>query len=363
MSAPAYRMAVAVLLASTALAACSDDEPELAEEWSVRAALEQVPASTAQDGLFVVTADLDAAIAAADVERSGEPDELDWLIAITGGAQGGSVGRVFVPMARGFNVEYLRDGEFAAAAGWSVHDVDSFVESGQPPRVLTVAAGDFDDDTLADGLVEVEDDIVSNRDAEDGTTDLSQANGLSPIGVPIRMSEADGLIALSTSTELVRSWRDGADALAGEERAAAVADALDDEDVYAAVLSDPLAVDALGARTTSPALIERLLARVPEQAYDAVGIGWSLDDGAVQVQVAYHFADERDAAGGAAALEALWREGVSVRDGRPFAERLEVVEVETDDSVVTVELLPTAEGRPQLAFEMLQNGEPLFVSR
>lgn len=349
-------LALASLLLLGALSACSDDDADDAGQWSVRGALDELPRGIAEDGLWVVTADLDGALKAGGLTRSG--DDLDWLAALGAMPVDGRTAPVFVPIGTGFNVPYAASGEFAEQAGWSVHDVESFVEAGRPPNVLTVASGDFDEDTLNKDLIEVADGIVSNSDADDRHTDLENADGFSPLGQPIRLSEEDGRIALSTSTPLVQAWREGEDTLADDDRAVDLAIALDDEDVLSAVLSEPL--DSSTLRGARPGRIADLLI---EQSFDGVGIGWSVDDGEPEIHVAYHFENERDASAAIEPLTALWRDGSALRDGRPYAERFAVSDVEKDDAVVRISLELQADNSPQLIFQMLESGEPVFASR
>lgn len=364
MSARVRRLALTAVLGASVLTGCSDDEPALANNWSVAAAVKQVPASTAESRLWLVTADVTAALEAGDIKRGGA-DDMDWLVALSGFDEQQSPA-VFVPTGSGYGLDYAANGgldEVEEMVGWSFLDVDSFVESGLPPRTLTISAGDFDEDTLSGDLVEVADGVVSTSDAADGTTDLANTNALSRIGAPVRLSEQDGLIAMSTSTELVQEWRDGEASLGSEDRVAALAEALDDQDVYAAVLSDPASAEGVSLGRANPEQLEMLNKDAPQQSFDAVGIGWSVDDGEPLVHVAYHFANAREAGQGAEALEGMWRDGISVRDMRPYAERFEVDEVDHDGPVVTITLLANADGRPQTALQMLQSAEPVFFSR
>ncbi|MFS3129818.1 hypothetical protein ACLM5J_15560 [Nocardioides sp. Bht2] len=350
-------LAAAILILLTPLSACSDDdEPDHAAQWSVAGELRELPRSVAESGLWVVTADLDGALRTAKLTRTG--DDLQWLAAVGGMPVDGKVTPIFVPIGSGFNVEYAASGDFAAQAGWSLQDVDSFVEGGRPPSVLTVARGDFDKDTLNKDLVEVGDGIVSNSTAPDGQTDLKNTNGFSPLGQPIRLSEEGGRIALSSSTPLVQAWREQTETLAEDERAVALARALDDEEVLSAVLSQPVGLAGLGGKQLSPGTPGPI-----QQAFDGVGIGWGTDDGVAEIHVVYHFAGPGEAEAAAEPLATLWREGVSVRDGRPFAERVAVDDVEVEDGVVRIELGLQADSAPQVVYQMLLSGEPVFAAR
>jgi hypothetical protein len=149
------------------------------------------------------------------------------LVALTVGEVDGEPTPVFVPMASSFNLDTAAPDEFADVAGWSVLDVDAFVEQTTPPTTFAVVTGDFAGDSLADDLVETDDGIVSDKDGEDFEVDLDQITALSRIGQPVRMAQDGDKIALSSSTPEVRAWLDDEPSLAEDEAFAAVAGALD----------------------------------------------------------------------------------------------------------------------------------------
>lgn len=373
--------AVAALACLALVAACSDDEPDdgprvvagMAQEWSVLGALAQVSASAAGDTVYVQAADLDAASAAAGAPRpkGADADEVrSWLLALTSG----SVEQrppVFVPFAESLNVKYAAEvEEFDRILGWSVADVSSFVEQAVPPMQFAVLAGPAG--LLSPDLAEVAEGVVTDIDADDLSNNLDQRSGVSPIGRPSRLAERDGLVAMGTTTPEVQAWLAGeGETLADDEGLALVAGALDDEEVISAVVAsvepggNP-AVRALGNRAT-PELVERLRdeidAMLPEAPYDAVGIGWSVDDGQPEVHVAYHFLAEAGADPGAEVLERAWRDGVSVATRAPYAEQVLVDDVDVDGPVVTVTLHLTDEGHPQVPLQMFQQREPVFLPR
>ncbi|UMG91605.1 hypothetical protein [Nocardioides sp. TF02-7] len=206
--------------------------------------------------------------------------------------------------------------------------------------------GPFDDDTLDSGLVAVEDGIVSDRDGEDLVPDLTAAGPLSPIGVPVRMAQADGRIALSPSTPLVRAWRAAGESLADDPAVAAVADALDQRAVVSAALTRT--ADGPTSDLAFP-------------SYDVVGIGWAVDDGEPVTHVAYHFASAADAADAVDPLSALYRDGTSAVTKEPYADWFSVLSAEAHDEVVVV-TVTAADGRPDRLHQALMAREPLFVS-
>src|SRR5690606_37906939 len=145
---PIRRGALAALLLLGA-AACGDDGGgggsggggSLA---TFRDALAAVPADDLAEGALITWADLDAATDAAGLERpeAGDGEALvDWLLALTG--EEDSV--VMVPFADTLQIQSIngRAAEFEAELGWTVADVDAFVELSAPPARFFVGAGDL----------------------------------------------------------------------------------------------------------------------------------------------------------------------------------------------------------------------------
>ncbi len=374
--------ALAVLLCTAVLAACGDDGDDgdergpsagMAEEWSVLSALAQVPAAAAGDSVYLQTADLDAVTELSGVARPTDPADTDalvaWLNSFTGGPSEPQA-VVFAPLAESFNSSYaVQAGEFADILGWSIVDVTSYVEQAVPPKQFAVVAGV--EGKLSPDLADVGDGIVTDIETDDLTTDLQQRSAVTPLGRPSRLAEQDGLVAMSTTTQAVRGWLGDGETLADDEGLAQVARALDDEDVVSAVVAsvepggNP-AVRALGSAAT-PELLEQLGdeidAMLPAEPYDAVGIGWSVDDGTSEVHVVYHFMAEAGAEPGAKVLESAWRDGTSIVTRAPYAEHVSVDEVDVEGAVVTVTLHVVGDGRLQVPLQMFQQREPVFLPR
>ncbi|KQZ66804.1 hypothetical protein [Nocardioides sp. Root151] len=379
------RLAVLAVAATVLVAGCSDDDgsndgdekrrspQSLSEGYSVRGALAEIPASAVDDDVLVQTADLRAATEAAglDVPTDGSREATSpWLSGLTD-ASSESPTPVFVPFGESFNLQAAAPEEFAELLGWSVLDVDSFVELSVPPGRFAVVTGDFDDDTLSSDLTEVGDGVVTDVEGEDFENHLDAVNAANRLGVPTRLARQEDRIALSPSTPAVESWLEGGDSLADDDSLAAVADALDDEGAISAVLTrveggaDPASA-VLGSQASPEqleALNEQLEGSVPEDPFDAVGIGWSVDDGEAEVHVAYHF-DSTDAArDGAEVLEKTYREGTSSVSRTPYSDYLDVEDVDADGPVVTVTVTPAEQGRTSFLYQALQQRELLFVSR
>ncbi|KRF20907.1 hypothetical protein ASG90_00295 [Nocardioides sp. Soil797] len=348
-----------------------DDDGGLSKEHSVLGALAEIPESVVdEDSVLVQTADLRAASEAdgLDVPTGGSRDDVaNWLLGLTNDPQR----KVFVPVAESFNSLAASPDEFAEVAGWSLIDVDSFVEYAVPPSTFAVAQGDFDDDTLDSDLIDVGDGVVTDREGDDNEVDPGEPSALNQLGQPTRFAQQGDRIALSRSTPAVESWLEGEGTLADDDSFSSVATALDDEDVVSAVLasvaggSDPSA--ALLGEGASPeqlkALQEEFDNWLPEKSFDAVGIGWGVDDGEGRVYAAYHFDSSSAAEEGATALEKNYREGSSLQTRTPWNERMDVDDVEVDGSVVTVAVSPTAKGAVMDLQRALLSRDALFISR
>ena len=145
---------------------------------------------------------------------------------------------------------------------------------------------------------------------------------------------------------------------------------LDEHDVYSAVLTEvETGVDlgsALLGKNYSPeqadAVLEQLEKYIPEVSYDAVGIGWAVDDGEARVHVAYHFDSEDDATAGLKTLETAWSDAPS-QAGRPMSDYVSVEDAATDGSVATISLGVAEDAGPGIVMSFLQQREPVFVSR
>lgn len=342
-----FALCLAVPLVASGCSGSDEDEGLGSGDYSVVGALAEIPeAAVGDEPLVVETGDLRAATEAADlsVPDAGDEDEvMAWLSTLTGYVSPTEdPAPVFVPMAAQFNVESTTPADYEEVAGWSVLDVDTFVESGPPPDQMLVVGGDLSRDALDDDLIDLGDGVVTDRDAEDHEMDPEQTL-LNQTGAPSRFAQEGDLIAMSTSTELVRDWLDGSEALADDESLRAVAEALDEQEVISALVTEPTPDDAA-------------------ESFDALAIGWAVDDGDAQVYVAYHFESAGAAENAAEQLQSAYRDGTGV-NGVPYSEMVGVEDVSTDGSVATVSLRP-ADGRsPRVVYDMWTQREPVFAPR
>lgn len=248
------RLVVLAALFSSAVA-CTGGGGDLdsGDDYSVEGALGELPASVGTDDLLVQTADVSAATELSGLERPTDLDPeavSDWILPLTGVRLSDSPpAPVFVPVPAVVNPrELIRIEEFDDELGWSLLDVDSFVEQSTAPETFAVVTGDFEDDQLNPDLAQVSDDIVSAGDGDDLEPNVDQSSAARPVGTPLRMSQDGDRIVASASTPLVQEWVAGGDeTLADDETLASVAAVLDDADVVAAVLASGSSMD-LGAQ-------------------------------------------------------------------------------------------------------------------
>ncbi len=372
------------VLALLTLTACSgsDDGPEtdpssgvtpLADEYSVLGALAEVPAID-EEGLQVRTADLRQASEAAGLQVPGSASREEvtpWVLALSGRpAPAGDSSPVVVPWPESFNLQAASPEEFAELLGFSVVDVGAFVEASAPPLSFTTVVGE-DDLTPSDDLVELQEGIVTDRDAEDLQQDLGDPSAASRIGVPVRVAGGAGRVAFGPSTPMLRSWLDGATSLADDAGLASVAAALDERDVASAVLmpvqtgGDPI-VESLDGRVTpdqAKQLEDDLGDQLPEQSFDAVAVGWGAQGDDPTADVAYHFASAEYAERAAPVLQDAYAEGSSASTRMPYSDFLSVDDVTTDGPVVTVGVTAVEERRAGFLLDAFQQRDLLFASR
>jgi len=386
MKRPPHALVAAVALSlSVLVAGCSsgDDDDDkrgpgkdtparLDGDWSVRGALAEVPMSATGDRVFVQTGDLAAAVEAAGLERTDGGDVLDWLPPVTGVGRDGTTSQVFVPLADLVNPTRAGEDRLKAVLGFDLDAVDSFVNQSTPPNDFVVVSGaDLSPDLLSDDLVD-QDGVLTDVEGEDLAINPQQLDdALSPLGRPTRIRAEEGAVVLSSTTPAVKDWRGDGETLADNESLAAVASALDDAGVYSAVVteavsgSDP-AAEVLGPNVTPEqleAVRKQIEGTIPQQPYDAVGIGWAVEDGEARVHVAYHFADDDAASSGLETLEQAWSEGMAVQSRRPMSDYVTVADSATDGPVATITLSMVDQGPPATVLNFLAQQEPVFVSR
>lgn len=353
-----------------------DDSGSTASEsedvYRVADALGELPASALKgESALILTGDLSAATELGDLARPSDPGDeaaLQWLNDLSGGPASSEKTSVFVPLPVGLTSATTQGSTADDLYGWSPLDVDSFASVSSPPDDFTVISGAFDEDTLDADLKEVQDGILTDRDVEDNEIDLSAPSPLSRAGAPTRLAQQDGRIAFSSSTPAVSSWLEGAESAADDQALGSVAQALDRDDVYSAVLTrSAQGTASRGGVQPLPAGAERIRAKtedmLPEEPFDVVGLGWGQHDGAAAVYSAYHFESDTAAEGAVDALRDLYTSGTGIASRQPFSDHFTVEDVSAEDDVVVVSTRPKADSSVDTLYKALQTRDVLFTSR
>lgn len=335
------------------------------ETYSVLGALAELPPSPV-DAFVVQTGDLTAAGELAGLER---PDTLDpdavraWLGPLTGGPTDTPEEVPVIVHPPSVLVQTAQYQEFHDLAGWSVLDMDSYVEFGTEPYRFTVVAGNFADGTL-DHLPEVGDGVRTVGEGEDLHLDLDQISAVSRIGQPVRMAQADGTLAMAPHTPRVRSWLTGTgETLADHPGAAGLARALDAEGVVSAMLQ----LGQYGQFADLP-LPDHLQGSdgpwedvLPEQPFEAVGLGFAVQEDEPTIVVAYLYPSGAMAEEAAEPLATMITEAESFRSGLPLRELVELDRIVVDGPVATAVLRAVDPNAPRQFPGLLMSRDVPFL--
>lgn len=351
----------AVLLTSTVIGACGSDDKASSDngKYSVASSLRQIPASATGDGAgtLIMSGDIDKATELAGLERPTDPtsdEAIDWIQAISGQRLGDGLSDVMIMPLDTFRLTTAnRMDEIDDEIGWSLLDVHTYAGVDAPPEHFASMTGTFDADEIDAAQGDRVDDIWS-LGGDDFEVDLAGRSAARPLGQSLRTALKDGRLAESISTPTMRAWLDGKDTLADDEALVAVAEALDDHDVYsAALLADPTADGATPVSSDDTGDLA---------PFEAFGVGSAHDGDGAQAVLAYQFEDEDDAEQSADVLRAMFEDGTSVQTHQPWSERVRVDDVEVDGRVVVV-TLDVLEGRsPGVMLQAILVREPFTVS-
>lgn len=287
-----------------------------------------------------------------------------------------------------------------AEFGFSALNATADVIAGVPPRELTGfrSSGDESDELMVfrssgDGVAQtiahaVESDPVWSGDlsAEDHagatlyawadplTAQVDRVSGARRLGQGGVLGVTDGWVVRSIDPEVARAALDAladaddAPSLADDESYAALARALDEQDVYMATLSDRIptldqasVTAALGSAAT-PERVAELLDTTPTlPPYTALGIGEAVADDGTPVKVLAFVASSRDQA--AETIErftVIVNEGTAFAMGRSWAELINIrSSVTTDDGIAVVVI---EANDPYLAIESVTRWDTLLVA-
>lgn len=327
---------------------------------SLSAALEVLPES-GEEVETVLWGDLVTAAELTGFDRPDDPSDeeavADYLVRVTAGrTDSGPREPVLVvpPDVAGVERSAGLDA-FAEELGWSILDVDRFVERRTPLDVVTVLEGSFDEGRFDQAMGEPSEGmwVAGDPDAEDFEQDLDGATAARPLGVSLWHGLAGDLLSVAPARGTAAAARDAAagdsrePALADDEALAGLAEGLDAQDPYAALLVRPgldLAANVPAGAQPAGSSCDHAL---PE-ATTAVATGIAADAGRLPVYLvalAHETAAAADANGNA--LERIVADGVRAASNQPWSELVTVEGVDvSDDGLVVVARLRPIEPSP-----------------
>ena len=356
-----HRSLAVACIAAVAVTACTSEsdgdgggESGGEGDRSLSSQLASLPAAEGDDVVIVTYADLARATEIGGIER---PDDLgdreaivDYLMDIGGQRrEEGETPRVAALLPRAAQVERSASdlASFEEEVGWSILDVDAFVERDTPPRRVSLLAGDFDRDQLDGALDDNGDEGWVLGDPEGGI-DVQDVSVARPIGETLWMHlDGDRLAVAWEDGDIGRVVEaDGGDGtMAGDPGLAALAAALDDRDVYSAMLaakeeglSAPFAERVLGESAT-PERIEAMEGLPECTGMTAVATAVA-DDGEPLLVLAIAHTDEDAAEGNVDAVTTALTEGERSFQQGPWSDILTVESVEAEGTVVVVTARP-----------------------
>ncbi|WP_131104158.1 hypothetical protein [Ornithinimicrobium sufpigmenti] len=331
-------------------------------DYSVLGALAELPPAPTE-AYTVQTGDLATASELVGLEVPTEADPAAvgaWIGPLTGAPQeDGSWLPIFVPFPSALGTPH-QVAEFHEVAGWSVADVDSFVELTDPLHLNAVVVGGFADDVL-DHLPEAADGVRTVGEGDDLSVDLTQATAVSHTGRPVRLALADGKLAVGLRTSQISGWLAGSrTTLADDEQAATLARALDEIGVVSAVLhvGEPggfayLPVPTADRQTGQPE-------GLPEHPFDAVAIGWLMEEDEPRMVLVYHHRSSESAQEAVGQLETFLA-AAQTHSGQPLSDLVELVDAGADGPVTVATLRPADPRAPGQLVSLLMSRDVPFV--
>lgn len=288
---------------------------------------------TPSEPAYVSIGDIEGAAEQAGLERpsdAGEDEARTWMLDLAHSTDTG----VFVPLPGRFMESFGRDG--GDELGWDLTDVHTFAYAEAHPQVAMIVTGDFDEDTLSPELEDLGEGVFSAGSGGDFEQSLQDRTAVRPTGTPLRLAQDGNVIMLDAETDQVRAWAQGEDRVtfADDEEMIAVAEALDDQDVYGAVLTTW--VGPLGPIPGAAA--EAVEEMAIEEPFGLLGLGWAMDDDEPTVLAVYHFGASDSAERALPQVESVWAEGRSIGTGQPLSEILTLQDITQDGPLVVATL-------------------------
>src|SRR5690606_6889913 len=308
-----------------------------------RGHLATLPAAAAVGDVLVTYGDLARAEQIAGLDRPTDLTDREALAehvgALTGIRFDEPPGEVAALLPEASSPAHLSTdpGGFVDDVGWSILQVDTFVELPTPPHRVTVLTGDFDEAALDGALDDAGDGTWVAGDPE-GTFDIANRTPARPLGETLWLALERDRLLVATDEDDMGAARAGDDTLADHPVLTPLAAALDEHEVCPAMLSVPEGgvPDVVGRSLGRGAPDEqrRRLEELPRcEAVTGVAVGVAHDGEPLVVLVTAH-ADEDAAEAGAEVLAEALASGSELRTGRPWSDILSVESVEADGTVV-----------------------------
>lgn len=320
-------LGTALLPLGALLSGCSGGSFSLAD------AVEGLPTSD-HDEFAVVVGDVERAAEIAGLERPDGDDEdavVAWAAGLSGYGDDPWGGSVLLPSTlapeRAVQHEAVAD-----ELGLSLVDVEGFAEVQAPPYRFAVLDGEVDRDRLEEQQGEPDGDTWRIGDGDDLSSDVDALTPARPLGQPLTVVAEDDRVVAALSAGDVDAFEDGET----DEGVAALAAALDDQDVYSAWIGR---YEYGGSGDGLPA------------AFDTAAIGFAPDGDDQVVVAAYHHDDSAAAEENAEAVG-------DVLDGSRAP--LELLDTEVDGDVLVVTFRLDDDAAPGVVWSIPTARDPLF---
>lgn len=321
--------------------------------FSVEAALAELPAGggPVEGSAVVFASDLVAVGIANGRERPTGSLDLDEVVDWIGPMSGLGESAVFVRIPT-LMVDALGDlAGFRDEIGFAVSEVDTVIELELGADSLVLVSGDLSPNGMDN---EVAHGVGTIGDGEDAAFSKENRTVARPLGQPLRVGQRDGLVALSPRASAVESWLDsGSIRLSADEDLALAASVLDDRMVVSAVLCR-CDLEASGSGIpTAPSI------SVP---FSVLGVGSRANGGEAEIILVYVTVDGAAAAEAAPQVEEVFRFGISLGVGAPFADQFVIESAKAEGrAVVAVIRLASDHQTPAVVLSLLWARETPFV--
>ena len=336
------RFAVGLFVAVLALSACSS-EGGLASGngYSVLRSIAQVPSQDVLPSggsyLTIVTGDIARAEEIADVTRPSSvkaPSFIPWVSALFGPVSNDDAGSpIYLPVPTIMGLSTMEfEVEIDGKPGWSVLDIDSYVELSGAGRFAVFSGKNLD------------------------VPETSEAHKLNANQF---FASKGHEVATSVTEETANAWAHGLKkSLADDEQFSAVATALDSTHAVGATLTETGRswdewLDVQKKQADDPAIFDDMASALPSSGGPVYGIGWSVTkDKEPVTTIAYHFGTPEAAKAALPVLETYY--SGHQKTTYKLAELMQLVDTKAVGSVAIVTVTPQPGQQAGLIARILQ---------